>query len=501
MVMNTEVIVAIIGGIVALIVALVNFFSAKKTKSKENDQLPLSPSSDSTSSFSNQGKIVIDGNNNQVTDQSIQAGRDVNIYHGANEKQFEALRQIINKQDWDATKENSAFRKFVRAAHQGKNVEQLDNYSKATFWEDLERYLAIVEEAEANAQRVMQVTMDGDLKALFPKIEAARANFDYNEVNRLLSSFEEKHAEQTHDLARVFYLKAQNYDLQINYPEAERYYKKAAAIEDQDAFYLNEHAYSLETLGRYGEAEPLYHRSLAIREAKLGAEHPYVAASLNNLAELLRTQGKYGEAEPLYRRALAIWEAKLGAEHPDVAASLNNLAELLRTQGKYGEAEPLYRRSLAIWEAKLGAEHPDVATSLNNLAALLYQQSKYGEAEPLYRRALAIVEAKLGADHPSVATSLNNLAKLLRTQGKYGEAESMYRRSLAIREAKLGAYHPDVAQSLNNLAALLETQGKYGEAEGLYRRSLAIMEAKLGKDHPSTVTVRENMNALLEKMK
>ena len=73
-----------------------------------------------------------------------------------------------------------------------------------------------------------------------------------------------------------------------------------------------------------------------------------MAISLNNLAELYRTQGKYAEAEPLYHRSLAILEKALGPEHPDVATSLNSLAALYDTQGKYAEAEPLYQRALAI---------------------------------------------------------------------------------------------------------------------------------------------------------
>ena len=35
-------------------------------------------------------------------------------------------------------------------------------------------------------------------------------------------------------------------------------------------------------------------------------------------------QGRYAEAEPLYKRSLKIREAKLGPDHPDVATSLNN---------------------------------------------------------------------------------------------------------------------------------------------------------------------------------
>ena len=43
-------------------------------------------------------------------------------------------------------------------------------------------------------------------------------------------------------------------------------------------------------------------------------------------------QGAYAEADPLYARSLAIREKVLGLEHPDVASSLSNRAELLKCQ-------------------------------------------------------------------------------------------------------------------------------------------------------------------------
>ncbi len=70
------------------------------------------------------------------------------------------------------------------------------------------------------------------------------------------------------------------------------------------------------------------------------------------------TQGQYAQAEPLYKRSLAIREKALGPDHPDVATSLNNLAELYRAQNQYAQAEPLYKRSLAIREKAFGVSHP-----------------------------------------------------------------------------------------------------------------------------------------------
>ena len=45
---------------------------------------------------------------------------------------------------------------------------------------------------------------------------------------------------------------------------------------------------SLPAMGQYTRAEPFYQRSLKIREAKLGPDHPEVAQSLTNLALLYR---------------------------------------------------------------------------------------------------------------------------------------------------------------------------------------------------------------------
>ncbi|MFM6631286.1 MAG: tetratricopeptide repeat protein, partial [Microcystis panniformis] len=102
-----------------------------------------------------------------------------------------------------------------------------------------------------------------------------------------------------------------------------------------------------------------------------GENHPDVAASLNNLAGLYKYQGRYIEAEPLYKRSLSLREQRLGENHPDVAASLNNLAGLYKYQGRYAEAEPLYVRAIAIYQERLGENHPDTQTVRQTFMILL----------------------------------------------------------------------------------------------------------------------------------
>ena len=69
---------------------------------------------------------------------------------------------------------------------------------------------------------------------------------------------------------------------------------------------------------------------------------------LNDLAAVYQVAGRYGEAEQLYKRALAIREKVLGAEHPYVAVTLNNLAHVALAQRNWKRAAEYWASSTAI---------------------------------------------------------------------------------------------------------------------------------------------------------
>lgn len=252
---------------------------------------------------------------------------------------------------------------------------------------------------------------------------------------------------------------------------------------------LNDTGRYLTERGRYGEAEPLLVRALAIRENLLGKDHPDVAVTVSNLAIVYLTHGRYSDARSLHERSLRIRERALGTDHPHVAGTLSNLGNVYWHEGRYAEALPLYERALAIWEGALGPDSMYVATGLNNVAAVLTRKGAYAEAQALNERALAIRERALGPDHPHVALSLNNLAELSRVRARFAEAESLLERALAIRERELGSDHLDVAESLNNLGGLNVEQGRYADAQRLYERALAISERAVGPDHPELTEI------------
>lgn len=248
----------------------------------------------------------------------------------------------------------------------------------------------------------------------------------------------------------------------------------------------------------YSRARFILEHALAIREKKLGPEHPSIAKNFNKLASTYRSMGDYSAAESFIRHALSISEKTLGSEHTETATILDNLAGLLRTKGDYKVAEPFQRRALLIAEKTLGGEHAETGSMLNNLALLLRYECNYEAAEPLQRRALAIAEKTLGPEHPDTGVALDNYAVLLKNLGDYSAAEPLQRRALEIAEKTRGPDHPTTCTALNNLGLLLTCMGDCKAAEQLLRRALLSAEKTLGPEHPRTDTFLNNLARLLE---
>jgi tetratricopeptide (TPR) repeat protein len=254
----------------------------------------------------------------------------------------------------------------------------------------------------------------------------------------------------------------------------------------REAESLREQGAQLYQQGKYNEALPIWKRSLAIYEKKLGLDHPETAIVLNCLAALYGTLGDNEKAQPFYERALAIREKSLGANHPATLFSINNLAGFCKKVGDSKNALTLYLRALSINEKVSGLHHPDTAGSLNNLAGVYSIMGNYAKAQPLYERSFAILKKALGPEHPKTVASLNNLAFVYLDMGDYAKSLPLFEQSITIREKALGPEHPDMATSLNNLAGVYSKMINYAKALPLFERSLAIWEKALGPEHPKT---------------
>ena len=111
---------------------------------------------------------------------------------------------------------------------------------------------------------------------------------------------------------------------------------------------------------RFSEAERNFGDALrAAERSGVQGQDLRIAESLDGMAELYLAEGKITAAEPLFQRSLALREKSLGPSHLDLAKSIYGLADLYEKEGKHNLAEPMYARAKAIRE-KAFAEHPDM---------------------------------------------------------------------------------------------------------------------------------------------
>lgn len=246
----------------------------------------------------------------------------------------------------------------------------------------------------------------------------------------------------------------------------------------------------METLGRVyenlealNEAETMLRRSLEIRRAAFGPEHPDVATSLSTLGRIVMKKRDFESARAFMQESLEMQRGLFGEEHAAVAESLNDLGTLAKRMGRWEEALVLYQQALDTYGRLAETPNVKVAHTLNNLAIVYYNQNRYGEAEPYYREALQRLRDELGDEHADVATAADNLGALLLFTDQRDEAEQLIREALEIRIKRYGESHPRIAESLHKLASVLHRSGRLDEALPLYGRALDMRREFLGDDH------------------
>ena len=203
---------------------------------------------------------------------------------------------------------------------------------------------------------------------------------------------------------------------------------------------------------RVAEAEPLLIKALELyeQENEVPAECVQV---LSDLASMEITRGDLAAAESLLQRALVLANARLGGDHPHVAAMLGGLARLYLRRSEFAKAEPLLQRLLEIKRVR-GDEHPEVATVLASLATVHAAMGAHASSERILRRVLAIREKALAPNHFATVTTLEHLAEACAARGKLDEALTLLRRALTMRERTLGGSHPSIVAARTRIADL-----------------------------------------------
>ena len=227
--------------------------------------------------------------------------------------------------------------------------------------------------------------------------------------------------------------------------------------------------------GRFAEAVEQFQSALKIDRVALGEDYPRTLMETHNLAVALQSIERFDEAEPLFHRTNEQLARVLGAEHPFTIDALSNYGRFLRHKGDFVDAEPVFRKVLAL---NLRVHQPDesvVGLSHVNLGIVLHDLGRLSEAEQEFRAALQIYAKGLPADHPLQAAALAGAGRVLVDEGRVDEALPLLRKARRLVETPDMANSPARAMARISLGSALAKTGAYDEAASLLEDSYPIV--------------------------
>lgn len=151
------------------------------------------------------------------------------------------------------------------------------------------------------------------------------------------------------------------------------------------------------------EAAACFRESYAIREKRLGSDHPETLRTLYSLAVLFDQQGNYKEAEQTHRDVLRARLTILDEDHMDVLASTFCVGLALEHQGRTSEAIEFFRRAVELGQRRYGPEHYDIRAMRTDLLERLRRIGDTAALRDVLAEYLALLEDAVNSDGATTA--------------------------------------------------------------------------------------------------
>lgn len=248
---------------------------------------------------------------------------------------------------------------------------------------------------------------------------------------------------------------------------------------------------------RFGEAEQLLNRAIAITKGLAADRRRQLPMLLGNLGAVHELKGELEKAEADFKEALRAAAKYLEQGNPYIAVLHSNLGAAYSHAGQDKAASKEIRKALELAEKHFGKDSPQLQPMLVNSATLHEKSRQWAAAESLLLRALEIAERASGVDHPDVSFVLEHLAVVHFRLDQPQRAEAELRRALEIERRTGRAEGLRIASVSFHLARVLAAQRKYDESRTLFGDALARQERTFGAAAPEVATTLEAYAKLL----
>lgn len=245
-----------------------------------------------------------------------------------------------------------------------------------------------------------------------------------------------------------------------------------------------EYAYGLRDQRRIEEAEPFARETLALAEARLGADSPLLAPLLRVHGMVLNNLRQPGQAMEKMQRALSLVESNGEIQHAGLRAVLfHDMGVAASRAGDDVRAEQLWRNALEAYRVA-GMDHVSGYPSLmGNLSHVLNVRGAYAESIGMARQALDLLETRFPERLDLKSSAEFNACIAAANLGDVS-AIGHCERGIALDLQRLPddlALHGDGLQYLAEAHCLLRQWQSALEVAG---RAIAILEPRMAAEDP-----------------
>lgn len=216
--------------------------------------------------------------------------------------------------------------------------------------------------------------------------------------------------------------------------------------------------------GNFSEGLEAAREAALWAEANLGPDHALTSAALHNFGGLLISAGRVSEAEPILRRTLPMKVAVLGKDHPETGVTMNLLGYALEQLDQNEEAETLHVAASAIAEAHPDGGAPEQAgLYMMRAANIAFDRGDNDLALARRQKVMALLKDRVPAGHFSIPQAQWGLGRSLQRTGRLNEAIAELGKSVEGVSAKYDKSEPVRVRIEMSLAEALVQAGRTKE--------------------------------------
>jgi len=230
--------------------------------------------------------------------------------------------------------------------------------------------------------------------------------------------------------------------------------------------------------GKRAEAVALATELVRAAREQFPARSLDLAAALHSLGQALIDVEANADAEPLYQEVLAIRIARLGADHSDTILPRDGLARIYRSLKKPDRSITLLEESLRLRMTELDRDHPEILARRVTLGGCYCDAGRFEEG-------LSLIEEvrRMGRDDPHPAWVRTVLLTAYVQAGRTAEATSLVAERVQEARQRFAAGSPALAAVLADNGKVLLDAKACVEAEALLLEAYQGLKNERENEH------------------